>query len=448
MNRNKLKIGVAALARPTFDVNYAKETVASAWKTLKTLDVDLIGSSELLFDAPSVESALSALQNQKLALLLVLQVTFSDSTLTVKLAKNIDAPLLLWSFPEARSGGRLRLNSVCGVNLAAHALARERLYFAFLHREPGDADAARIIMETARAGSVKRRLAGTRIGLIGPHPDGFDTCTYDAETLKKLGDVSVDFMEIGELFERSKEISDSETDSVYARFQSELGNLDELEQMPLRKSLKIYSALRTLAAERGYSGMAVRCWPEVFTDFGCAACGPMAMLNEEKIPCACEADVYGTITSLILQWLTNTPVFMTDMVDFNPADDSAVFWHCGLAPISMADDKGPRRGTIHSNRKLPLLNEFALKPGDITIARLSQSKNKSRLVIGGGEILRAPMSFSGTSGVVRFGNSVEKVLDTIIYEGLEHHVSMTYGECRPALRKLANMLDIQVLEIT
>lgn len=95
-----------------------------------------------------------------------------------------------------------------------------------------------------------------------------------------------------------------------------------MEQTPLRKSLKIYSALRALAAEKGYSGMAVRCWPEVFTDFGCAACGPMAMLNEEK------------------------------------------------------------------------------------------------------------------------------VLETIIYEGLEHHISMTYGDCRPALKKLANMLAIQVLEIT
>lgn len=209
MNRNRLKIGVAALARPTFDVPYAEEMAACAWKTLKTFDIDLIGSSELLFDAPAVESALSAMQNQKLDLLLVLQVTFSDSTMTVKLAKHINAPLLLWSFPESRSGGRLRLNSVCGINLAAHALAREGLCFTFLHREPDDEEAARIIMETAQAGSVKRRLAETRIGVIGRHPHGFGTCTYDTETLKQLCDVSVDFIEISELFERSSAVPES-----------------------------------------------------------------------------------------------------------------------------------------------------------------------------------------------------------------------------------------------
>jgi L-fucose isomerase-like protein len=138
---------------------------------------------------------------------------------------------------------------------------------------------------------------------------------------------------------------------------------------------------------------------------------------------------------------------MTDMVDFNPEDNSAVFWHCGLAPLSMADKEGPIRATIHSNRKLPLLNEFSLKPGRITIARLSQSKNVVRLVIGSGEIIRAPMSFSGTSGVVRFDRPVEEVLKTIIMEGLEHHVSMAYGDCRESLKKLANMMDIPVLHL-
>ncbi|MGD8660695.1 MAG: hypothetical protein PVH37_12215, partial [Desulfobacterales bacterium] len=89
-----------------------------------------------------------------------------------------------------------------------------------------------------------------------------------------------------------------------------------------------------------------------------------------------------------------------------------------------------------------------LKPGRITIARLSQSKNVIRLVIGSGEMIRAPMSFSGTSGVVRFDRPVEEVLETIIGEGLEHHVSMAYGDCREGLKKLAGIMDIPILYIS
>jgi L-fucose isomerase-like protein len=445
---DKLTIGVVALARSTFDVPYAEEVAERAWERLQTLGANLVGSQELLFDAPAVESAMADLEDQPLDLLLAMQVTFSDATMTVQLAERIAAPLLLWSFPEARSGGRLRLNSVCGVNLAAHALARAGKTFGFVHRGVDDPQSSGVIEATARAGQVKRLLSQARIGVIGRHPDGFDTCTYDAQMLQQTWGVATEFLELQELFARAKGIPSEKTDAVYQRVAQELGNLEALEQAPLRKSLQLYSALKQLAAEKGYHGLAVRCWPEMFTDFGCAACGPMAMMNDEMVPCACEADVLGAITTLILQHLGGSPAFMTDMVDFNPIDDSGVFWHCGLAPLSMADRKGPVQAAIHSNRKLPLLNEFALKPGRVTIGRLSQSRNKIRLVIGGGEIIRAPMSFSGTSGVVRFDSPVEQVLETIIMEGLEHHVSVAYGDCSQSLIKLAGIMDIPVLHLT
>ena len=53
-----------------------------------------------------------------------------------------------------------------------------------------------------------------------------------------------------------------------------------------------------LIAENEWSGFATRCWPECFTDFGGAACAPQAMLTNAGIPGGCEADVYGTLTSL------------------------------------------------------------------------------------------------------------------------------------------------------
>ena len=63
------------------------------------------------------------------------------------------------------------------------------------------------------------------------------------------------------------------------------------------------------------SALAVRCWPEFFTEYGCAACGPMAMTSQSGIPCACEADVYGAVTGLLLQAITDAPSFMADLVD-------------------------------------------------------------------------------------------------------------------------------------
>ena len=61
------------------------------------------------------------------------------------------------------------------------------------------------------------------------------------------------------------------------------------------------------------------------------------MLSDEQIPCSCEADINGTITQLILQWLSGQPAFGSDLVSMDFDEDLTVLWHCGLAPLSMAD---------------------------------------------------------------------------------------------------------------
>lgn len=444
----KLSIGVVAIGRPTFDVPYAESLLATAMTALKGLDVEIVGSPELQFDADSVRANLGKLTEKPLDLLLVLQVTFTDATMTVELSTSVDAPIVLWSFPEPRSGGRLRLNGFCGINLAAHALGKAGQSFDYIHRAADAPEALEDIMALARAGYVKRRLAQTRIGVVGEHPAGFDTCSYDTDELKSRFGVETQTLPIGDFIASAAAVEDTKADAVRERAAGDLGSLDDLDQDSLHKSMKVYVALRGLADEENLQALAVRCWPEFFTDFGCAACGPMAFMIQDGTPCGCEADVFGALSSLVLQWTAGEPAFNTDLVDVNVADDTAVFWHCGQAPISMADPEGPIGPAIHSNRKLPLLNEFALKPGRVTLARLTQAKNEMRLVLGGAEILRAPPSFSGTSGVARFDKPAGDVLDRIMREGLEHHTGLVYGEHRPALRRLAAMLELPVIELT
>jgi L-fucose isomerase-like protein len=171
------------------------------------------------------------------------------------------------------------------------------------------------------------------------------------------------------------------------------------------------------------------------------------MLSDEFIPCSCEADVNGTITQMILQSISGQQAFGTDLVSMDKERDAVVVWHCGLAPLSMADPDQPAGVTIHSNRKLPLLFEFTLKPGRVTIARLTESSGEYRLVLGSGEVVRGPKSFSGTSGLIKFDSPAPEVLDVILGEGLEHHISLTYGDHVPALLAFAEMMDLPVLQL-
>jgi L-fucose isomerase-like protein len=157
--------------------------------------------------------------------------------------------------------------------------------------------------------------------------------------------------------------------------------------------------------------------------------------------------VYGSLTALALQELAGKPSFLVDIVDMDRESDTGVLWHCGLAPLSMADPTTPPRAQIHSNRRMPLLQEFALKPGRVTVARISQARNAPKLVVAGGEMIRSPKSFTGTSGVIRFDRQAEEVAAAMMDLALEHHVAIVYGDVRGPLRALGQAMGLEIVEL-
>ena len=443
----ELIVGLVPLARVTFDMDLAEEVTRVFRETLRKQGFTIVGGEELVTDKEQAVSAARALADETFDVLLVFQATFADSSMIITLTEAIDKPLFIWSIPEMPTGDRLRLNSLCGVNLAAHALTLRQIPYDYVYANIDNEKGYEKLAAVTVAASVVRRLKNTWLGVVGDRPDGLDTCILDAPELAlKLG-VQVRQLDLGSVFDRIRAVPEPDVREVRNNLDRRLHNLAELEQKPVSGTLSTYVALNQIAKEEGLDGIAVRCWPEFFADMGFAACGAISLLTDNGIPASCEADPNGTITQLILQWMSDFPAFGTDIVSVDVDKDQFVVWHCGLAPLSMADPDFQPRGTIHSNRKLPLLMEFPLKPGDVTIARLSQSAEDLRMVAGSGEMLSSPMSFTGTSGVLRFKRPAGEVLDTILGEGLEHHISITYGRHYASLVKLAEMLNLPLLEL-
>jgi L-fucose isomerase-like protein len=465
-----LTYGVAVLARPTFDVPFAEATKERAFAALEAAGIRTVGPRGLLFDRAAAEQAVAEIAAAgPIDLLLILQVTFTDATMTVKLARESKVPLAVWALPEPRIGGRLRLNAYCGLNLAAHALGRAGVPHGSLYADPeapGLGESLRALARPhtvpastaqpassdgeaadAAAARVLGALADSKITVVGQHPDGFDTCEFDPALLERLAGMKVERIGLPELFDRARATDAGRVAAVKQSAEAQVSGLGEVDAEQLDRSFRVFCALEDVQRDTGAKGLAVRCWPEMFTEYGCAACGPMAMMNQKKVPSACEADVNGSMTQLILQELAGEPAWMADLVDITAADDTAVLWHCGLAPLSMCDPEFHPEATIHTNRRMPLLHQFPIKPGRITLARLSRSRNALKLVIGGAQVLRAPMAFTGCSGTVRFDRPAGEVSQRILDEALEHHFALAYGDHREALRALARRWQVPVLEL-
>ncbi len=461
-----MRIGIIPLGRPTFDVPFAEQKLAAMLKSLDNSGHNIVGSRSLLFDVDAAEVALDKLQQAAIDRLLILQVTFTDASVAVMAGAGFDVPLSIWAIPEPRLGGRLRLNAFCGLNLASHALGLNNRTFFWAYKDPEQVTASDIDLllkadnqagrpdakpsaefANKKGAAIAQSMNGKRIARIGQHPDGFHTCAYLASKLEKLSGVQVDELELSQLFDTARTISTDTTSEIMNHARSAVSNLENVNAQELDKSLRLKAALDKIGSKNSYDAFAIRCWPETFTEYGGAVCAPVSMLGEQKVPCACEADVYGALTQLILQETAQAPVFLTDLVDIDIADNSGVVWHCGQAPISMRQPEVAASATIHTNRKMPLLYEFPLKAGQVTFMRISQALGETKMILAGATMLDRPMAFTGTSGIVRFERDANQVLSDIIASGVEHHMALAYGEHRPLLRSVAAAMNIPILEL-
>jgi len=458
------RIGVLPLCRPTFDVEYAGSRLELALGALRQCGYRVVGEPCLLTDNATAADALGRLTKEGVDRILVVQTTFTDAECIVDIAGILQVPLAIWALREPRSGARLRLNSFCGLNLASHALGLRGHEFTWLCSDPEQAtdDDIRTLFEPASAGrqcrmpdrpadsraaGIAAGLRGARIGQIGLPPPGFDTCNHDNRDLDRLAGIEVVPVRMESLFDTAHKIGRDRLDAVRQEVDADLSGIEAVDPAPLERSLRLSPALSDMASSEGLDAMAVRCWPEMFTEYGGAVCGPVSMMGQSGMPCACEADVHGALSQLVLQRVAQAPVFLADMVDMDPDDDSAVVWHCGQAPVSMRDPGAPCVAAVHSNRKLPLLYEFPLKPGEVTLMRISRSMGTYKMVLLGGRMLRRPLAFSGTAGVIRFERPAGKVMQDVINCGLEHHLAIAYGDHRHELRGIAAALGLPILDL-
>ena len=462
-----------SVGRDTFDVAYGSEQATAAREILERVGVGLIGSAQVATtpDAAStlVRDAIAAAPE----LIVLIQATFADASVVIDLAEASDVPILVWSFPEERTGGNLRLNSLCGANLAAYSLRRRDHRCGFVHVDPAHPDAAarveaalaRVLADTATTAAASSRVMemsaaaqeaaaatdtlvrSSRIGVIGDGPVGFEPCIgVDDELAERFG-VIVQRLELEELFDAARRASDEQVVEVTHRIETTMELPERITEVSIEPSARLYCGMRDHVERNGFSAFATRCWPECMVDFGGAACTPQALMADDGVSGTCEADVLGAIPSVMLRSVAGSAPFIADLVDVDESDGTSVLWHCGVAPPEMAGGDQPVEGAVHPNRKIPLVNQFALRPGRVTLARLSQCGSGYSLVVGGGEVLDRPRPFSGTSGVVRWDEPIEHVVATVFEYGLEHHLGLVYGDHQDVLIALAQRWGIPVVRL-
>ncbi len=448
MEMQKINVGLAVIARKFFDVAYLEQMIPGMRRALEG-ESSTLHYAGLVFTPEEAEGAARLFAEKGCGLVVVAFGTFADASPVVTLAQAVETPLVLWSPAEpASETGRLRLNSFCGANLAGNALAGIDRPFQFVYGSPDDARAVRELQLRIRVAAVAKTLRDARIGLFGGRPDGYYACNFDEMELRRVVGTQVEYFSIPQLRARAVQSSPEAKQSFVSSLKARTVGMEKLDPQQVDDTAATYAAVRSLVEEKKLSGVAVRCWPEFFVDYGHAVCGAVGQLTDDGIMAGCEADVNGAVTMMAQHLLTGEPTFIADVVAIDEEQNGWVLWHCGGQPASLASPDRPVEAAYQPNRRLALSLWFGARPGPVTVARLSYQRGRYRMLVMKGEVLDQPPRYSmGASALVRLEGDAVAAAKGMVEKGFEHHVVMSYGDVSAEMIALADSWGIEVVRL-
>ena len=119
--KQKIKLGVVCLTRHTFDFNAAADLYKGILEDLSKIEaLDVCAYEKTIQTQDEAIEVGKYFASNLVDAVAVISGTFHLGHLVLEIKKICDKPLLLWGLPELPyNGGKIRLNSVCGVNLNA-----------------------------------------------------------------------------------------------------------------------------------------------------------------------------------------------------------------------------------------------------------------------------------------------------------------------------------------
>ena len=432
-------LGVVCLARKTFDFNAAAGLYEKILADLAAAEgVRLVTVPGLVFEPEEARKAGDRLAAAGVDAVACISGTFHLGHLALEIRARVRRPLLLWGLPELPyDGGKIRLNSVCGVNLNASNLYKAGVDDC--HVQLG----LKIDEDWLDAIRVSKALASSRVGLLGFRAHGFfNLSVHDPSLFQETG-ILLDHYELEEVWRQPVEDS-----AVAARREKLLGVFDvaTLSKDQIDKVALLAAKFDGFLSRTGLDVLAVRCWPEFAAGFGVAPCAAMSLLQGEGKILACEGDVEGALSMLAQRAAGGETPFLFDFSQIDTEADFSLFWHCGVAPCNLWDGKSVRSLDTYFAGGKGVTADFVLKEGPISILRIDYARGNYRLFLTKARAVPMTKDLRGTYLKAVFDRPAAEVMQALIENGFAHHASLVYGDFIKPFRILAKLKGWKVTE--
>jgi L-arabinose isomerase len=433
---------------------------------LETMGAEVV-SAGLVDTAPAARHAGANLAAAGVDLVMLYTATYATSSQVLPTLQAVGAPVVILNLQPTRTldyegmttGEWLANCSACCVPEIAGALTRARIPYRVVTGTLLDGDPAwDILREWLDAAYAVHSLRAARIGFLGHTYPGMLDLYSDFTQVHAQTGAHVEVLEIDDLVERVEsaeaaeverkgeeiretfDLADAGVDPIAAEITPEIFDwsarvavgLDRLvEDFELDGLTYYYRGSGGNAAERVTAGLIVG----------------NSLLTARGVPASGEGDLKTNVGMLLLDRLGAGGSY-TEFYALDFDEEFVLMGHDGPGHLAIAEGRPVARALklYHGKAGAGLSIEMKVRLGPVTILGVTQTAGgRLKLIAAEGESLAGPtFRIGNTNSRIRFATSPTAFFDAWCAEGPTHHVALGVGHQVARLRKVADLLGLEL----
>jgi L-arabinose isomerase len=393
--------------------------------------------------------------------IVIVMLTYGPAMRSVRAMLQLSVPLALANIqpertvtPEWDMADLTYNQGIHGAQDQANALLRAGVPFSVMTGDWRSDEFERAFEDWARAAQAITALKRAQIAIIGYPMNGMGDIRYDPTAMLRRIGPTVISEDLGPLVARIDAVSDADVDAVLDRHRDQFEVSPDLPRDRHAYAARFEVALRGLLEDEGYAGFSFH-----FDSIGGDG-------RFKQLPLLAASDLMADGYGFAAEGDTNTTTLMcaaqTMIGDAHFSEMYAMDWELDSVLISHMGEGNWR--IARKDRPIRLIDRelgigrldnpptpvFSAEPGPATTAALVPLEGELyRLVVGRGEVLDTPELPKVEMHYFHFRpeRGMRTFMDDWLSLGAPHHFVTNLGEHADRWRRLAELLELDYVEI-
>lgn len=423
----------------------------------------------LVDDPFRAKEAGSLFRREEVEVVFLYATTYALSSTVLPVLRRAKVPVIVLNLvPEAaidyatfnRLGNRTRMTGEwlaycggCPVPEISNVLQRAGIPFHQITGVLDGRDACwREVDDWVEAARVAAGLAENRMGLMGHYYNGMLDIYSDLTLQSAVFGTHFEFLEVDELSERRRAVSDERAAARVAEFHEAFEVQADCPEAALLDAARTAVALDGMVESRAlgslayfYQGSGVE---ENAASIASIILGT-SQLTARGIPVAGEYEVKNAQAMKILSLLGAGGSF-TEFYGMDFTDDIVLMGHDGPGHLAIAEGRTKVRplDVYHGKVGRGVSVEMAVKHGPVTLLSVVERKGSLALLVAEAESVAGPiLEIGNTNSRYRFPCGARDFVTRWNAAGPAHHCAVGVGHLSGKLHKLALLLGIEFIRI-